>query len=442
MNVSYVYFLLKQLQLRGGALVSIFFLWLGALVGGGMAFATQVILARTLNVENFGAFSAALAVVNLLTPLAGFGVAGYWLEAFGREGWGALRWLPGSFRFLALSASLVFFVILLWGYWGMHNYLTKSLLQTLAITVLGFASIDLGTVKYQLEDEHVRLALWQFTPHLLRFIGVSVVIGVFGTEYVTAEHAAIVYALVGVIMLLLGVNQILSMRQGKLALKGHGPIPTLQASISQTIPSEMDVAYAAWPFGVMGIAYTIFFQIDIILIKYLLDDSAAGLYSASFLLLTAVYMPPIVVYQKFLLPYLHRWAYHNPNKLYKMFHVGNVLMLFLGFVTMLLLLWIAPLLLPKLFGTRYEKSVSLLMILSMGVPFRFLAINAGTVLVTGGNMWRKVSTTGFAAILAIGFNLILIPIFGSNGAATAAVLREVLLSVLYIYNARVLWSLI
>ena len=60
-------------------------LWLGTLIGAGLAFLTQIILARKLGSEYFGMFSAVLAMVTLVTPLAGFGISQLWLKVFGQE---------------------------------------------------------------------------------------------------------------------------------------------------------------------------------------------------------------------------------------------------------------------------------------------------------------------------------------------------------------------
>ncbi|MBW6519414.1 MAG: oligosaccharide flippase family protein [Desulfoarculaceae bacterium] len=76
-------------------------------MGAGCAFLTQVLLARELGPAAFGAFAAALAMVVLVAPLAGFGVAGFWLKAFGQEGWQAVRWLRASLKYTLLNTLLV-----------------------------------------------------------------------------------------------------------------------------------------------------------------------------------------------------------------------------------------------------------------------------------------------------------------------------------------------
>lgn len=434
MSVRRIVSLLSKARVdNGAALRSISLLWVGTLGGAGLAFATQVLLARVLGVEQFGSFSAALAMVMLLAPLAGFGVAGYWLNAFGREGWQGRRWVPGSIRFLSVSTVAVLSLLLMWAWLGPHDHVTTWLLSILAAHVLGQAALELASAKFQLEGRHARLAGWQFTPHLMRFMGVLALVVFIGREDFAAEHVAWLYASVAFLILLLGGYQIALMAWGQMALEGHGPKAADASSQSMDQPHPGAVASAAWPFGLAGVFYLIYFQSDIILIKYLVDESAAGLYNVAFVVMSAIYMFPSVVYQKFLLPRLHRWAHHDVVKLQKTYRVGNLLTLLTGVAAMIMLWLLAPFVLPLVFGYEYQGAVSLLLILAFAAPFRFLASSAGAMLVTRNHMRIKVRLMGAAAVFNVVLNFILIPIHGTAGAAVATVASDVLLCALYVY---------
>lgn len=418
------------------SLVSVSWLWLGSLAGASLTFATQVILARMLGVEQFGEFSSALAIVTLLAPLAGFGVAGYWLNAFGREGWGAQRWLSGSFQFLMLSTMFVLLLLLSWAWVGPHDTTTAWLLTTLAVHIFGIATIELTSAKYQLEGRHGRLAGWQFTPHMLRFASIILLLALQGTATLQTIHVAIVYAAVALIILLLGGYQMRLMLKGQLTLKGHAILPEVANSNLAKNPGPWEVMSASWPFGMAGVFYLIYFQSDIILIKYLVNESAAGIYSVSFVVMSAVYLFPSVLYQKFLLPKLHRWAHHDQGQLHRFYRTGNIMMLSLGLTAMVLLWLVVPIVLPWLFGAEYQGAVVLLMILAVAAPFRFVANSAGAVLATRNHMRMKVRLMGVGALINITLNFSLIPIFGAAGAAVATVVTEALIMVMYFWYYR------
>ncbi len=239
------------------AIKAISLLWLGSLSGAGFAFLTQVILARQLGPSEFGVFASALATVTLLAPLAGFGIAQYWLKAFGEEGWGAMRWLPPSFRFIGVSTVLVIAILMGWGLYGPHERSAGWVIVILSGYVLGQVSIELVSSKLQLEEQYINLAAWQLTSHLARFI--LVVILSFGlTGWMNSLNVAVAYAVVSGVVALLGCVHLLRMSRGDLNLKGHVQLPSsLEVAL---VPTVRMVISQAWPFGLSVMFYFIYYQ--------------------------------------------------------------------------------------------------------------------------------------------------------------------------------------
>ena len=130
-----------------------------------MAFITQVVLARELTPAGYGLFASALATITLLVPLAGFGVRGFWLKAFGVEGWGAVRWLTPSFRFVILSTTVTLLLLAGWAAFGPHDASFRWLLYWLLPVVFGYLFVELVSGKLQLEERYKALALWRLLPH-------------------------------------------------------------------------------------------------------------------------------------------------------------------------------------------------------------------------------------------------------------------------------------
>ncbi len=410
-------------------------LWISSLLGAGCAFLTQVILARQLGPSDFGIFAAALAIITLLAPLAGFGIAGYWLKVFGQEGWYAIRWLPGSFRFTALSTLTVVLLLVGWAMLGPHDAFTSTVLLVLTFYIFGQLAIELVSGKLQLEERYLNLALWQFLPHFLRLF--LVVVLIYATTIVlSVKIVAYAYAVVALVIFIVGVVLLIRMYQGKFSLKGHHASEGLEKQNKQDLPGMFQVAVQSWPFGLAGIFYLIYFQSDIILLKYLSGAVTAGIYNVAFLVMAAVYLLPSVIYQKFMLPKFHRWAHHDRERFYHTYRAGNIYMLGLGVVVMLGIWIVIPWAIPVLFGAEYQDAVLLLMILSLAAPIRFLATSVGATLVTQDHMQRKVKYMGTVAALNIILNLALIPIFGGVGAAVATVTSELVLLIIYFISVR------
>ena len=77
-------------------------------------------------------------------------------------------------------------------------------------------------------------------------------------------------------------------------------------------PRVSELWSQAWPFGMVAVLYPVFFQVSTILLKYLGGDTQAGFWAIGLAVMTAIYLIPATIYQKFLLSKLHRWAAHDP----------------------------------------------------------------------------------------------------------------------------------
>ena len=416
------------------AIIAVFLLSLGSFAGAGLAFGTQVLLARTLGTEDFGLFSSLLAMVVLVTPLAGFGISQLWLKYFGEEGWEAQKYLLASFKCLILTTLLVLLSLSIWAYFSQDLQENQYLLFILSFYLIGQVSLELLSAKLQLEERYKALSLWQFMAHFLRFTLVFLVFLLSSSDNLLLEFA-LVYAFVALFLLFLTIRSLKKMFQGDFQLKGHQNKTLISNKPKEEI-SMQNIFSSSWAFALASFFHLIYFQSDIILVQYIKGDNEAGLYSVAFSIMVAVYMFPAVIYQKFLLPKLHRWAKHEPQTFKKIFQEGNKAMLGLGLVAMLLLWLFGSWAVVFLFGDAYDGSIELLGILSLSAPIIFMAFSAGAMLVTAEHIKRKVKYMGTVALLNIVLNLWLIPDYGAIGASIATVFSNLILLILYYRGAK------
>jgi O-antigen/teichoic acid export membrane protein len=223
------------------------------------------------------------------------------------------------------------------------------------------------------------------------------------------------------------------MMRGEFKLKGC-TINCEQLALDK--PGWKSVLMVSWPFGVAGLAHLIYYQSNIVLLKYLDGDYGAGIYNICFLVLSAVYLFPGVIYQKFLLPKLHRWAVQDRDRMYEVFRVGNIAMLIAGVGFMSALYLVSDWVVVFVFGVDYESAADLLKLLSLSVPPVFVALSAGSVLVTQDHMLTKVKLMVGVAVFNVLLNMALIPENGVYGAAQATIFSNIVLSVLYYLFAK------
>ena len=413
------------------ALPNLSFLFITGVLSSIFIFSTQVFLARQLNVSGYGLFVSALATITLLAPLSVFGISHVWLKLYGVEGIQANRWLKVSQKLLLITLTITILIIIFWSYLGPHSSDFRIILLGLLPLVISHLLIELVNTRFQLEGRYGALGLWQNLTHLLRFLFVLVGFTLFFSPF-EVKQVVVGYSLISIFVSIFGYLLLLPMLKGAINLDILGSETSeLTGQYSDTL-SISKVFSQSLPFGLAGIFYLIYLQSDLIFLKYLVDETATGIYAAAFAVMLAIYFIPGVIYQKYLLPKIHGWASHDTNMLLKIFQAGNGLMLLLGLFIFVFVFTLSPHLIPLIFGEAYEEASSVLLILSICIPIRFLATSVESPLFTKDLMKWKTQSMGFAALLNIILNFILIPQFSFYGAALATLVSELVLVILYL----------
>ncbi|HVI25168.1 MAG TPA: polysaccharide biosynthesis C-terminal domain-containing protein [Xanthomonadaceae bacterium] len=404
------------------AFAAISMLGAATFAGAVMVFLTQTLLARELGPEDYGLFASSLATVTMVAPMAGFGLTQFLLKAFGVEGWAAIRWLPTALRFLRYTTLLAIALVLGWALLGAPRNDTRFDLLVLWPVILGVLAIELVGNRCRLEDRLGAMALWQMAIPAGRLL---VALALLLLPHLSGRFVALAYCAISLGVAGLAWPRIRAMLHGDFDLHGHGPRPA--AAAPAPAPPMGALWSEAWAYGVYFALYPVFFQISTILLKYLAGDAQAGLYSIALAVLTAIYLVPAVIYHKFLLVRLHRWAAHNPPKFRAVYRQGNIGMLLLGLAVGAGVVLCSPWVVPLVFGESYRGVVAILMVLALCPPIRFLSTAMGAALLTQDNMRFRVYAMATATVVAIGLNALLIPRYAEQGAAWATVVAEAVL---------------
>lgn len=399
------------------AVRTVVFLWGSRLAAAAAGFLTQIFLARALGLAGYGAFAAALALVNFLLPLAGYGVPAYWLRAFGKgplEGTRSVR--PGLTLLWASSAAVSGLAVLLALVLEMPEA-SRAPALVLAALVPSQAILAAAGAAFQIRASFVALALCATLPYGLRLIVAAGALATNATPLWIAGAYAAAAVVLGVVYLpaALGMRQ-LGARQGDLP---RSPLPSTAASWT---PAQM--AGQIWPFAFSGFFYAAYFQGSVALLGLLSGPEAAGAYGAGLSVLSVGYLLPAVVFQQYLLPYVHRWREHDRERLVRTLDAGVEIMAAasLGFVGVIA--GLGPVLLPRLFGAEFARAGPLLVALAPCLPIRFLSSAAETVLLAEDDMRRRVWCQGLAALLGACLLFLLAPRYGAWGALAAILASE------------------
>ncbi|MCF7750990.1 oligosaccharide flippase family protein [Bacillus subtilis subsp. subtilis] len=402
------------------------------IVGAALTFLTQLLAARVLGPREYGIFMAAFTTINIVSPLTAFGLQAFWLKVFGREGWHAMRWIRPTFLFCALSTAMTILGVGVWAVFGLgvQNPVAWCLL-ILSTNLLAVACIEVVTTRFLLEEKPLPLMVWQTLPQVVRFlVVVSVLVAAHGLDAITL---AWLYAAVGGLLALASIPNIRALANGRMAVVGH---ERPAEAIELQRPGVMSVASETWAFGLGNLFFLVYFQSSVLFISHHLGAEATGTFGVAVTILAALYLLPTTIYQKMMMPRLHRWAFQDPVAFRAAYRTGNRYMLALGLGAALSTAVLAQYLVPLLFGQDYVRAAWVLAWLAPCIPMRFVATSAGAILSTGNLMRVKIRIMGFVAVCNLVLNHLLIGRYGMQGAIQAALVTEALLVGLYCYTAR------
>lgn len=400
------------------ALGAISVLWIATALGAALSFLTQALLARELGPSEYGLFASSLATVMMVAPLAGFGLPQYWLQVYGVEGWQGNRWLRPSLRFITGSTAVTLTLVVAWSFIGAPPDAHAVLLLLLPV-VFGVLAVSLISSQLRLEERHHQMAWWQLITPAGRMLVASSLWWVPGLN---GRMVAIGFSAISLLMAALAAPRLRAMMRGGIRLHGHGPSPG--TPITGPAPSVARLWSQAWAYGMEASLYPIFFSISTVLLKYMSGNAQAGIFGIALGVMTAIYLIPSTVYQKFLLSKLHRWAVHDQDKFWKVYRHGAMAMLAAGIVVAVVLVAVAPWLVPIIFGAKYQPVIHVLMVLAICVPVRFLSTAVSSALLNEQHMRYRVAAMGSSAVMVVLFNVLLIPRYHEMGAAIATVAGE------------------
>jgi O-antigen/teichoic acid export membrane protein len=401
----------------------------GSLGASLLTFLTQLALTRALPVRDYGRLVTLLAVINILQIFAGYGVGWFWLQVFGREGRAAFRWVVPTIRLIALASSAATAALGVYIFMSGARNTSDCALQfvLLAAVLLGQTLIDTTGARLQLEERYLALAGWQSATQAGRFLAA---IGVLAYGTPDLPHVLAGYAAVGLVTLAISLASLEQISRREIVLAGHvedTAAPSSRCALSVTLTE-------ATPYCLSLIFYLLYSQGVVVIVERMAGATAAAMYYVSFLIVSIVYMVPSVIYMRYLVSKIFRWWAHDREKFTLVIYLGVAVGAVTGLLAMIALMALAPIAVPLLFGPRYAAAVPLLIVLSLAIPIRFVQHAFGAAFFSRENMRRKVWYLGAAAFCCVMWSLVLVPRFGAEGAAAAAVLAELSLLGFYMWG--------
>ncbi|AKX60035.1 hypothetical protein AKN88_08910 [Thiopseudomonas alkaliphila] len=404
------------------AIRSVSLLSISSLLGSGSTFLIYLILARALTVNDYGLFTSVLSLVTALVFFASFGIPQTWLKIFGEKGWEGVNWVRPSIEIVCFLALMIS-VFLVFAYFREGGF---YFVVAIILYFLGQVFLELVIAKKQLEEKFLDICYWQIIPNFSRLLLVFIFsYQSFYTLNITTY--AYLYGIIGGSIFLFCILDLKKFFKEDFELKGHKKESKSCEKITKT-----DAFNESWPFALNLLFSYVYLQSNLVLVKYLSGNEQAAYYNAAFVMLTAMLTIPNIIYSKFLLPKIHRWANSDFNMFYSVFIKGVCLMFFLGGGIGGFTYYFSDNIILLVFGEEYFSAIPILKVISLSMPVIFLSYSFSSTLVTRKNIKIKTLYMGLTATFNIFLGSFFIYKYQALGAAYTTLATYSFLLFLYI----------
>ncbi|UXX80409.1 flippase [Reichenbachiella carrageenanivorans] len=364
---------------------------------------TSILVIRYLGPAPFGVLSYAISIVALVLPFANLGYSTIVIKELVNDPENSPQIL-GSSAFASLISSWLCYLVLIVSSYFLLDSLTYSLVVILAFRILlnSFTSFD---DYFQAKIKSKYSAIARSTS--LTLTSLLKVVLILGSSTLLWFAVADVVQLVLMILLL----AYFFFKKTDLSIKHW----TIDKSTLKRI------AHHSWPLLLSNAFIAINFKIDQIIIHDLLDNEQVGIYAAAAQLSEGWYFLP-VAFLGSVFPLLIANAKQSASKVNENLKQLCSTFFYLALITSLLVLLTADWVLPWLLGESFMTSASVLKIHIWASVFNFIGRPVTKMLIIQGLTQYHLYMRFFAALVNIGLNYWLIPIYGIQGAAYATLI--------------------
>lgn len=391
----------------------------GTAIGTGSNFFIQILLANKLTVNDYGVLTTILNVVNLLAPIVAFGVTNYLLKCYAEEGHETKKWYSSILVYNAISIFLCLFIF----YFAIPNEMNFFIMMAFFIYMVSISLNNFTLLRFQIGDKFREYSFWVAFPNAIRFI-ILLIVGLVA-DY-NLKNIGLSFSLGAILVVAYSMYSMFIMKNGNLNVKYAGNVVYYK---EKNIIKLFEYTY---PYGLAGMFYIFYYQIDIFILKYYVDYNVIANYSIALIFISAICLLPTIFYQQIFMPKIHHWAIVNKKYLATFYKKNIIYSLFFGILFYLIINFFILLILYVFFGNKYNSIAEFFYILSIIIPIKFLSQSAGAIMNIGNWIKIKIYIMGFATLLNLLLNILLIKRIGLYGAIYSTIATEIFLMVCFV----------
>ena len=372
----------------------------------GLLAITQI--CRYLSVEDFGGYTLAFSFLTFFYPLVDMGLNIIASREVAKNPERIHSILSEVFCIKIILTILALLAILLLTSLLGYSATTRSLIFVASFSLFNTV---IGTIEIALIARH-RLFLLALSQFFSSSIFLFLVYGLinFGRGTAALIAAQVFSVFLSYVMVLLAIR---------------GTTRLTKPSWSNIV----SLFHQAFPLGIASLMVACYFNIDLLMLSKLMDESAVAYYGAAVRLLSFIAFIPHAVMMS-LFPALSRSRQQEEKCFQSIFS-------FIFYILMLIIIpgaiWVtyhAKPIIELIYTQSYQPSVHAFQIIIWSGLGIFASYLSGHTLVILGKQKFSIFISCIAAICNVILNYFLIPKYGINGAAIATVITEILVALL------------
>jgi len=380
-------------------------------------FFLTVWLVRYLGAQNYGKFSFAFTFVALFTIFADFGLSTLTTREIAKNRSLAKKYVENLLTLKSILGSVTFALIFLLIQFMGKPPDTKILVYLAAIFVIvtSFTAFFQSVIQAFEKMEYLVISRLVYSANL--FLVISSII-LLKLNITTLMKGYICSAVMTLIVTLVLVR--------KKFVKFWLEVDT---NFWRKILTE------SWPFGLIGLLGSIYFQIRIIQINLISGDIETGWYSAAYqfiLVLTTL----VGTFFSALFPTLSKEYGKSKNNFYKIVDFVGKRVIILSFIFCLFLFLAGKKMILLLYGPNYSRSINMLRLSSISAFISFVNITYSEALRIINMQKEYLKSVLCGVLLNLSLNFPLITLWGGLGASLAAIFSSSLVTILVMMKFR------
>lgn len=186
----------------------------------------------------------------------------------------------------------------------------------------------------------------------------------------------------------------------------------------------------SWPLLLSGLVVMIYMRIDQIMIKEMMGETSAGIYSAAVRISEVWYFIPMILTSSIFPSIINAKKFDEKLYTARLQRLYTFLV-WVGLAVALPMTFLGDWLITSLYGEAYKEAGAVLVIHTWAGIFVSLGVASSSWYLTEDLQSHALYRTALGAITNIGANLILIPEFGLIGAAFATIISQSVAALFY-----------